>query len=111
MKEGDYFYEAALWAYEKGITRGYGSADTFAAAETCTRAETVTFLCRAVGTAGSAEDAHFSDVAAGAFYEAAVAWAAGNGVTTGIGGGKFGPELTCSRGQIVAFLYRLLAGK
>ena len=111
VKEGDYFYEAALWAYEKGITRGYGSADTFAAAETCTRAETVTFLCRAVGTAGSAEDAHFSDVAAGAFYEAAVAWAAGNGVTTGIGGGKFGPELTCSRGQIVTFLYRLLAGK
>ena len=109
VKEGDWYYEAVLWAFEKGITRGYGSSDLFAPDEVCTRAQTVTFLWRAADA--EAGKSSFTDVPADAFYASAVGWAAENGVTKGIGGGKFGPDLDCIRAQIVAFLYRLYGGK
>lgn len=101
----DWFYEAVLWAGENGIALGCGGR--FAPDERCTRGEAVAFLCRALGSENAA-GADFSDVDPGAYYAAAVDWAAARGVTSGIGGGLFGPDLTCTRAQIVTMLYRLL---
>ncbi len=106
-----WFYAAALWAYETGVARGWGSADTFAPDESCTRGEAVTFLCRALGAAGAEPGTAFSDVAPGAYYAAAVGWAAENGVAKGVGGGRFAPQISCTRAQIVTMLYRLLGQK
>ena len=105
VKAGAYYYDAVLWAVENGVTAGT-SADTFSPDGICTRAQAVTFLYRASGRPAVSGGAQFSDVAAGAYYEAAVVWAERNGVTGGIGGGLFGTEQTCTRGQIVTFLYR-----
>ena len=66
----------------------------------------MTLLFRALE--GEAGESSFSDVPAGAFYADAVGWAWENGITEGIGGGKFGPDLTCQRAQIVTLLYRAL---
>ena len=73
---------------------------------TCTRAQAVTFLYRASGSPAVSGNAAFTDVAADAYYAAAVAWAEKNGITGGIGGGLFGSNQSCTRGQIVTFLYR-----
>lgn len=101
-----YYYKAVLWAIEQGITVGT-SAETFSPDATVTRAQAVTFLARAAKVAASDGSSRFTDVADGAWYAAAVNWADDNGITNGVGGGKFGPEADCSRAEIVTFLYRI----
>lgn len=81
------------------------TTSTFSPDATCTRAQAVTFLARAL-KAKAASAAEFSDVPTGSYFADAVAWAAANGVTEGIGGGLFGSDNDCTRGQIVTFLYR-----
>ena len=102
----DAFYaKAVAWAVENGITSGTGESK-FSPNATCTRAQAVTFLYRASGSPTVSGSAEFSDVSATAFYADAVAWAAKKGITTGIGGGLFGADNDCTRGQIVTFLWR-----
>ena len=105
----EYYAKAVAWAVENGITTGT-SATTFSPNDTCTRGQAVTFLCRAVGAQG-AYDGAFSDVTGEMYCAGSVAWAVANGVTTGVGGGKFAPDDFCTRGQIVTFLYRAYQGK
>ena len=101
---GSYYEKAVAWAIENGITTGT-TATTFSPDATCTRAQAVTFLARALN-AKAAGKAEFSDVPADSYFADAVAWAAANGVTEGIGGGLFGSDNDCTRGQIVTFLFR-----
>ena len=102
-----YYAKAVAWAAEQGITLGV-DATHFDPDATCTRAQGVTFLARAVKAAGDGRTA-FTDVPENAYYAPAVKWAADNGVTEGIGGGLFGPNNDCTRAQIVTFRYRLYA--
>lgn len=99
-----YYAKAVAWAVENGITKGT-SETTFHPDETCTRAQGVTFLYRALGKLAAAQ-AGFTDVAADSYYADAVNWAAENGVTKGISETLFGPDGSCTRAQIVTFLYR-----
>ena len=102
----DAFYaKAVAWAVENGITGGTGDGK-FSPDATCTRAQSVTFLYRAAGSPKVSSSAEFGDVATNAYYADAVAWAAKNGITDGIGGGLFGSGNDCTRAQIVTFLYR-----
>ena len=100
-----YYAKAVAWAVENGITGGTGDGK-FSPDAACTRAQAVTFLWRANGSPAVSGNAAFSDVAANAYYAAAVTWAEKNGITGGIGGGLFGSDNTCTRAQIVTFLYR-----
>ena len=102
---GSYYYNAVLWAIENGITEG--TSDTmFSPDATCSRAQIVTFLWRAGGSPAASGNSAFTDVASDAYYAAAVIWAEKNDITGGIGGGLFGSNNDCTRGQIVTFLYR-----
>ena len=102
----DAFYaKAVAWAVENGITGGTGDGK-FSPDATCTRAQSVTFLYRAAGSPKVSGSAEFGDVPTNAYYADAVAWAAKNGITGGIGGGLFGSGNDCTRAQIVTFLYR-----
>ena len=101
-----YYYFAVLWAVENGITNGM-SEKLFAPDATCTRGQAVTFLYRAFGTPTESENP-FTDVISTDYFCDAVLWAVENNITMGIGGGKFSPEATCTRAQIVTFLYRAL---
>ena len=106
VSESHYFYDPVLWALEKGITTGI-SEDLFAPAMGCTRAQVVTFLWRAAGEPAPKSDVNpFSDVAEGTYYYDAVLWAVENGITNGISTDAFAPNATCTRGQIVTFLWR-----
>lgn len=104
-----YYAKAVAWAVENGVTKGT-SETTFSPDETCTRAQGVTFLYRVLGKL-AAEQAGFTDVAADSYYSDAVNWAAENGVTNGITETLFGPDGSCTRAQIVTFLYRAYEGK
>ena len=104
-----YYAKAIAWAMENGITSGTG-ADRFSPHAACTRAQGMTFLFRSSKASASGTLA-FQDVAADAYYAQAVKWAADNGITSGIGGGLFGPDNGCTRAQIVTFLWKLYAGK
>ena len=104
-----YYAKAVAWAVENGITTGTGDGK-FSPDATCTRAQSVTFLFRAIGKLVDSK-AEFSDVLSGSYYEDAVAWAVENGVTNGIGNNLFGPDNDCTRAQIVTFLYRAYQGK
>ena len=104
---GSYYWNAVLWAIEQGITEGT-SYLTFSPNDSCTRAQIVTFLWRAKGNPAVSGNAPFSDVAPDAYYAAAVTWAEKNGITGGIGNGLFGSNNTCTRAQIVTFLYRAM---
>ena len=104
-----YYVKAIAWAMENGITSGTG-ADRFSPHAACTRAQGMTFLFRSSKASASGTPA-FQDVAADAYYAQAVKWAADNGITSGIGGGLFGPDNGCTRAQIVTFLWKLYAGK
>ena len=106
VKSGSYCYEAVLWAVEQGITKGT-TATTFSPNAACTRGQAVTFLCRAVGTEGTG-DTGFADVGANSFCAGSVKWAVENGVTKGTTATTFSPNETCTRGQIVTFLYRAM---
>ncbi len=103
-----YYYDAVLWAVEKGITSGT-SATTFAPDATVTRGQTVTFLHRANGSPAVSGSSPFNDVAADAYYTAAVQWAVTEGVTSGTSATTFAPDAPCTRAQIVTFLYRDMA--
>ena len=103
---GSYYEDAVDWAVENGITKG--TDDThFSPDGICTRAQAVTFLWR---TAGSPEPETrtmpFTDVPVGSYYYDAVLWAVENGITKGTSDTTFSPNMTCSRAQIVAFLWR-----
>ena len=104
-----YYAKAVAWAAENGITSGTGNGK-FNPDAVCTRVQAVTFLCRAVGRE-AAYNGTFSDVSSSAYYAGAVAWASANGVTEGVGNGRFAPDASCTRAQIVSFLYRAYQGK
>ena len=103
-----YYAKAVAWAVEHGITSGTGSG-TFDPDAPCTRAQSVTFLYRALGQLADGQSA-FGDVPADSYYADAVAWAVEHGITSGIGGGLFGPDHACTRAQIVTFLYKTYQG-
>ena len=106
---GSYYAKAVAWAVENGITLGTTDA-TFSPNAACTRAQSITFLYR-VSEASASGAPSFYDVAADAYYAAAVKWATDNGITNGIGNGLFGSNNTCTRAQIVTFLWRSYMGK
>ena len=106
---GSYCYDAVAWAIENGVTNGFADG-TFGVNSTCTRGQSVTFLFRAIGKLVDSK-AEFSDVLTDSYYANAVAWAVENGVTNGIGDGLFGPDNSCTRAQIVTFLFRAYQGK
>ncbi len=99
-----YYGKAAQWALENGITTGVGG-NSFGSNSTVTRAEVVTFLWRAAGSP-EVSGSGFADVDSSAYYADAVAWAVANGITTGTGESTFSPDSSCTRAQIVTFLYR-----
>ena len=104
ISSSDYFYEAAIWASEKGMVTG----NKFEAITPCTRASTVKYLWQNAGSPSVSGASAFTDVSAGADYAQAVAWAVQNGVTSGTSATSFSPEVVCSRGQIVTFLNRAI---
>lgn len=109
VKTSDYFYKAVLWAVEKGITSGVRPGQ-FGPGETCTRGQVATFLWAARGRPVPASASNsFSDVKSSDYYYSAVLWAVENGITGGVGKGRFGPGEICTRGQIVTFLYKAYA--
>ena len=105
---GAYYYKAVMWALESGITEGT-TPTTFSPDAPCSRGQVVTFLWRTAGCPGpESTDNPFTDVKEGAFYYKAVLWAVENGITNGTGKTTFSPNTTCTRGQIVTFLYRAI---
>ncbi len=104
VSSGAYYYDAVLWAAEKGITGGT-STTTFSPDAVLTRSQTVTFLWRANGSP-AASGSSFGDVAPDAWYANAVAWAVAEGITTGTGGSSFSPNAPCTRAQTVTLMYR-----
>ena len=103
---GSYYEDAVDWAVENGITTGV-SANRFDPNGVCTRAQAVTFLWRAAGSpAPRSRTMPFADVPAGSYYYDAVLWAVENGITKGTSDTTFSPDDTCTRAQIVAFLWR-----
>ena len=105
VAEDAYYAQAVLWAVEKGITKGT-SETTFSPDQTCTRAHAVAFLYRLAGSP-AVTGSSFQDVTADAYYNAAVAWAVQQGITKGTSETTFSPNETCTRAQIVTFLYRM----
>lgn len=106
VKAGEYYYKAVLWAVENGITSGT-TPTTFAPDATVSRGETVAFLHRAAGNPTAPEvDTSFADVGENDWYRGSVQWAVANKITSGISNTAFGPGQSCTRGQIVTFLYR-----
>ena len=105
VQPGAFYYEAVKWAVANGITTGVGG-NRFAPNDTCTRGQVVTFLHRAENSPSVSSVSSFTDVPATAFYYNAVNWAVANGITNGTGNGRFSPNDTCTRGQVVTFLYR-----
>ena len=103
---GSYYEDAVDWAVENGITKG--TDDThFSPDGICTRAQAVTFLWRTAGSpASKTSTMPFTDVPVGSYYYDAVLWAVENGITKGTSDTTFSPNMTCSRAQIVAFLWR-----
>lgn len=101
ISTSEYFYKPALWAYEQGLISG----TAFKGSTPCTRSSTVMYLWKLAGSP-SAPAASFTDVPSAADYSQAVAWAVDKGITSGNSATTFGPSRTCTRGQIVTFLYR-----
>ena len=102
---GSYCYEAVKWAVAKGITKGT-DATHFSPNATCTRGQVVTFMYRATGEPAGGGSNGFVDVAAGSYCYNAVQWAVAKGITKGTDATHFSPSATCTRGQVVTFLYR-----
>ena len=102
---GSYCYEAVKWAVANGITKGT-DATHFSPNATCTRGQVVTFMYRAAGEPAVGGSNGFVDVAAGSYCYNAVQWAVANGITKGTDATHFSPSATCTRGQVVTFLYR-----
>ena len=111
VKEDAYYYKAVLWAVEKGITTGTTDT-TFRPDQTCTRAQIVTFLWRNEEKPDpELDEIPFEDVKADDYFADAVAWAAEKNITTGTTPTTFRPSNTCTRAQIVTFLYRAMGGQ
>ena len=110
VSSSSYYEKAVLWAVENGITEGT-SDTTFASGTICTRAQGAALLYRAAGSPVVSGSAAFTDVADSAYYADAVKWATEQGITKGISSTLFGPDATCTRAQIVTFLYRMYQGK
>ena len=109
VAEDAFYYDAVLWAVEKGITTGTDSSH-FSPLAVCNRAQVVTFLWRAFGQPEpEAGEQPFADVQAGSWYEQPVFWAVAEGITSGMTATTFGPTADCNRAQIVTFLYRAYA--
>ena len=102
---GSYCYEAVKWAVANGITKGT-DATHFSPNATCTRGQVVTFMYRAAGEPAVGGSNGFVDVAAGSYCCNAVQWAVAKGITKGTDTTHFSPNATCTRGQVVTFLYR-----
>ena len=103
---GSYYEEAVIWAARAGITDGTDTC-LFSPNDICTRAQAVTFLWRAAGSpAPKSGTMPFADVPKDSYYYDAVLWAVENGITKGTGETTFSPDLTCTRAQIVTFLWR-----
>lgn len=106
---GSYYYDAVQWAVEQGVTAGTTDT-TFSPNNACTRAQAVTFLYRSKQAESSGETEAgqnlFTDVNPDSYYAKAVLWAVDNGVTSGVTASTFSPDTTCTRAQIVTFLYR-----
>ena len=106
VSSSDYYYNAVLWAVGKNITNGT-SATTFGPNDGCTRGQVVTFLHRFENSPTPASTTNpFVDVSSSEYYYTPVLWAVGKGITNGIDATHFSPNDTCTRGQIVTFLYR-----
>ena len=103
-----YYGKAVLWALEAGITNGTTDT-TFSPADSCTRGQMATFLARMTNGKAMEPDSPFVDVPPSAYYSASVQWAVENGVTTGTTPTTYSPDSSCTRAQMVTFLYRLLA--
>ena len=105
MTAADAYYSTAVaWAVENGIASGTGE-NLFSPDAPCTRAQAVTFLWRAAGSPAAQGGADFHDVTDGDYFAQAVAWANEHDITDGVGGGLFGSMDSCTRSQIVAFLF------
>ena len=104
----EYYYKAVLWAYGNKITAGV-DANHFGPNAPCTREQVVTFLWSAMGKPASTAEIPFTDVKAEDYFCSAVAWAVEKGVTSGISATEFGVSHTCTRAQIVTFLYKAMA--
>ncbi len=107
ISEDDFYYEAMMWAVEKGITTGT-SATTFSPYELCTREQIVTFLWRAVGEPEAEQKVDFNDMDTQEYYYPAIRWAVESGVTTGQSAELFGVYKSCFRGDCVLFMQRAL---
>ena len=108
VKPDSYYYKAVLWAEEQGITSGV-TETAFAPDRVCTRAQATVLLWRAEGSPAASGTHDFRDVAEGAYYADAVAWAVESGVTQGTTSTTFEPGTTCTRAQIMTFLHRAMA--
>ena len=98
-----YYAEAVMWAKNNKITAGT-SETTFSGERTIDRKEAITLLWRLEGSKEPTKDADFSDIPSGKYYSKAVAWAAENNITNGVGNNQFGPDNPCTRAQIVKFI-------
>ena len=98
----NWYEKAQLWSKDKGISDGTNPGATI------TRAQMVTMLWRTMGQPAATDKVSFADVPAGSYYAQAVAWAVENGITDGVGDGRFDPAATCTRAQIATFLYRYM---
>lgn len=105
VSEDAYYYQAVLWASEQSII----SAGAFLPNDPCTRATAVYYLWKASGAPAAATSTAFTDIPTDAEYAQAVAWAVEKGITVGTSNTTFSPDITCTRGQIAAFLYRTFA--
>ena len=106
VSETDYFYDAVLWAVKEGVTNGT-SETKFSPNDPCTRAQVVTFLWRAFGSpANDSDDNPFTDIVADGYYFDAVVWAVNRGITKGTSATTFSPNASCTRAQVVTFLWR-----
>ncbi len=110
VKSSKYYYKAVLWAVQNGITNGI-SADKFGVGQPCKREQVVTFLWKTAGAPDpETTENPFTDVKEGKYYYKAVMWAVENKITSGVSADKFGVGQTCTRGQIVTFLYKYMEG-
>lgn len=105
IANGSFYYKAALWAYENGMVGG----DRFQPDKPCTRSMAVDYMWKQAGCPKASSDLDFADVSANADYAQAVAWALDMQITNGTSDTTFSPEGTCTRAQILTFLYRGLA--
>ncbi|MBR2742313.1 MAG: S-layer homology domain-containing protein [Clostridia bacterium] len=105
VSKGDYYYTAVMWAAGRGITLG-ASDGRFNPDGSCTRAQAVSFIHRAMGEPAPEAVTSFSDVSTGAYYYNAVMWASGEKITLGTSKNTFSPDKICTRAEIITFLYR-----